>query len=295
VNLLKRRIVIISLGIMAGLISALFMELAIQANYPTFLLRTAVQGILIGLVFGAILASAHGIFLKNIMFLLNSMLFGGLIGSAAGLAGVVVSQYLFVLFTDNFSPNMMQSFGLVLLRAVSFALLGGILGTIDGLRNRLMRSVFIGLFSGLIGGFISGIIIEELEQNLVSASFSRFLSLPVFGTILTIGFAIAERGGSFGILQVLSGPSRGKEFSLIGLRTSIGSAPKAAISLPDYEMEDIAAFFTVRRAKVTLSAAENTKQLKVNDIPQEERVLKWEDHIDIDGVKFFFKPEGGNA
>ncbi|MFP3959603.1 MAG: phosphopeptide-binding protein, partial [Spirochaetaceae bacterium] len=81
-----RRLIIVALGLLAGLAAWPLMETLVhlQSRFPSFLLFTTVSGAVFGLVFGVFFGSAEGIISGNRRRIRQAALVGGSVGLAGG-------------------------------------------------------------------------------------------------------------------------------------------------------------------------------------------------------------------
>jgi hypothetical protein len=105
-------------------------------------------------------------------------------------------------------------------------------------------------------------------------------------------YGIIERGFAAGVLRVLNGALKGKEFLVNQRRARIGASTRNEIALPGYEdLAERHAEVRLRRGEVVITSLEPKKPVLVNDKAVEERVLKYEDVVKVGQAKFFFRYE----
>jgi pSer/pThr/pTyr-binding forkhead associated (FHA) protein len=100
-----------------------------------------------------------------------------------------------------------------------------------------------------------------------------------------------ERGLSYGVLRLLAGPLKGKEFLLNQRRMNIGQARSNQIALPGYQMADRQAQIRIRRGEVSLANLESGVAVLVNERKIQESRLKYGDVLAIGPARLFFKYE----
>lgn len=118
--------------------------------------------------------------------------------------------------------------GLVIPRAIGFAVMGGVVGAGLGASSRSRKRALNGLIGGVLGGFIGGFTFSFAPGT---GFLSRFIALSLTGiaTGLAIGFVENVRKEFW--LEILSGGMAGKQFILYHDQTLIGSSPECGVTL----------------------------------------------------------------
>jgi hypothetical protein len=291
-----RRLILACLGILGGLAAWPLTELIVagQARFPSYLLFVAVLGAAVGALIGAFFGSAAGIFARVKSRALAGMLLGALVGAVGGVAGLLLGQAALFLIGSAFMRSV-RSFQRVVLpvsRAIGWAFLGVFVGLGEGLRSGSLKKTGIGIVGGLIGGLIGGFALEYSRLFLPQQVPSRLIGLVVLGLAIGLFYGIIERGMSFGVLRILNGKLKGKEFLLNQNRVRIGSSKRNEITLGQYEnLGERQAQIRVRRGEAVLTNLEPKFQISVNDRPVKEHRLKYEDVLKIGSAKLFYKYE----
>jgi pSer/pThr/pTyr-binding forkhead associated (FHA) protein len=97
---------------------------------------------------------------------------------------------------------------------------------------------------------------------------------------------------SFGILRILTGALKGKEFLLTQRRMRLGRSPRNEIALPSYEdLADRQAQVRIRKGEVVLLNLEPRLPILVNEQKIVEKRLKLGDVIRMGSVRIFYKYE----
>ncbi|MCF7914875.1 MAG: FHA domain-containing protein [Spirochaetaceae bacterium] len=294
-----RRLVISILGLLAGVAAWPLMELILsyQHLFPSYFLFSLAQGALFGVVMGAFFGSGEGLTAKERGKIIHGTLMGAATGAAGGIVGFLAGQgILFLVVQQAFtSYRSQQMIAVPLARIVGWAILGIAVGASEGLRARSLKKTLVGAGGGFLGGVLGGASIEYVRTLYPELLYTRLVGLAVFGLLIGICYSLLERGVSLGILRVLNGPRRGKEYSFVQNRVSVGSDNKNDIVLDNYSyVAPKHARFRVRGKDVYIQHIDVKKGAKiyVNERPVEtEQLLKYEDVIQIGSAKLFFKTE----
>ena len=292
---LIKRLIIAGIGILAGAAVWPLMELLVaeQGAFPSYRFFTVVSGGVFGAVFGLFFASAEGVIAGSWRRTARGALTGLGIGALGGVLGFLLGQLiLFLLVNVSFAAQgRLDTVGIPLARALGWAILGVFVGAAEGVRARSVRKILIGAIGGLLGGFLGGAAIEYAVVVLPTLPALRLAGLVLFGLLVSVFYGIIERQLSYGLLRLLNGRYKGKEFVINQRRMRIGNAPDCDILLAQYR--NVAPHHVrarVVRGDVYLSAEDDTS-LIVNDEAVDEHKLKYEDVIKIGNAKLFYNHE----
>jgi hypothetical protein len=181
----------------------------------------------LGLFMGASLAAADGAMIKRSpLRAIRDGLLGALGGAGAGLIGMIEAQAIFLLIGGGF-------FG----RAISWMLLGLLIGLGDLLVSRRPRRAMYAGLGGLTGGLLGGLLYEGLTQVFLASSGSAQVFLSGLGLVLVgacIGALIplARHVLSQGELRVIGGEQVGLVREISDTAT-IGRYDGNDVYLPD--------------------------------------------------------------
>ena len=290
-----RRLIILAMGLLAGLAAWPLMEalVQLQARFPSFLLFTIVSGAIFGTVFGAFFASAQGIIAGNRRRIRDAALVGAGIGFLGGILGFLAGQgALFLLGELVFARARERSLiGLPVARVVGWALLGLFVGAAEGVRARSGLKLGMGVAGGVIGGLLGGAAIEYARVLLPGVALARLAGLLLFGLLVAASYALIERRLSHGVLRLLNGARKGSEFILNQQRFRVGAGSDNDIVLTSYRnVADTHARIWTEGGELRIAAAEGS-DLVVNDEKTAESRLRYEDVIKIGTAKLFYRPE----
>jgi len=293
---LARKLILAALGLLAGAAvwPAAELVLYFQPRFASYLPFLAVLGALTGLLLGAVFGAAEGITSRIKSRIPAGMLLGALVGLAGGAVGLLAGQAALWLFGEA-AMRSYRSFRTVVLpvsRAIGWAVLGLFVGVGEGVRAASLKKAGVGALGGLVGGLAGGFALEYAALFLPKLAFPRLLGFLILGLAIGVFYGLVERGLSYGVLRLLAGPLKGKEFLLNQRRLAIGRARSNQIALPGYEgLSDRQAQIRIRRGEVSLVNLEPRLPVLVNERKVEETRLKYGDVLAIGQAKLFFKYE----
>ena len=271
------------------------MVLTYQRLFPGFLLFSLAQGVLLGAVVGAFFGSGEGLTSKEKGKIVRGTLMGAALGIIGGVAGFLAGQgVLFLVVQRAFtSYRAQQLIAVPLARVVGWAILGVAVGATEGLRIRSPKKTMVGALGGLIGGILGGAAIEYGRSRYPGLIYTRLIGLALFGLLIGVFYSLLERGVSLGVVRVLNGRRRGKEYSFAQNRMSAGSGARNDIVLDGYaKVAERHARFRVRGKDVYVEKQAEEHRVLVNERQVEgEQLLKYEDVIQMGSAKLLFKTE----
>ena len=291
-----RRLIILALGLLAGVCVWPFIEtvLYFQGSFASYRIFLPLLGAVTGAVMGAFFGAAEGITSRVKSRLANGMLLGAAVGMAGGALGFLAGQAVLWL-TGNLILRSYRDFQLVVLpvsRAVGWAVLGVFVGAVEGVRAGSPKRIFVGVLGGLVGGLLGGLLLEYSRLVLPRIAWSRLAGLVVLGLAIALFYGLIERGMSFGVMRVLTGPLKGKEFLVNQGRMRIGRSRRNEIALADYEdLADLQARIRVRRGEVVISNAEPRVPMLVNEQRAREKALRLGDVVKLGSARFYYRHE----
>ncbi len=292
-SVLIRRLILCGLGLLAGLAAWPLTEWVLfrQGSFPSYLLFSTVLGIVFGLFLGAFFGSSEGIFTSVPSRIVRGALTGAAAGLVGGIVGFLVAQAALFLAGEVLlaSYRRVQQVGIPLARAAGWAILGIFVGAAEGVRSRSARRIGIGVLGGLIGGFLGGLALEYARVLFPAIAFARLAGLVLFGLLLGFFYGLVERRLAFGVLHVLNGALRGKEYLISQGRMRIGAAERNDVRLEGYAgVADEHAALRLRRDDVVIRRLDPRFPVQVNEEPVDEQPLRMEDVIRIGSAKFIY-------
>jgi len=301
---LVRRLIILCLGVLAGVAAWPLAELIVfnQAAFPSYLVFVAVLGAAVGLLMGAFLGAAEGITARIKSRILPGILVGAVVGVLGGAIGFLVGQAALLVIGELAlqSTRSFQRVGLPVSRAIGWGFLGVFIGMVEGFRARSGKKIAVGLLGGLLGGLVGGFLLEYLRLLAPGFRLNRLVGLVILGAAIAVFYGLVEKGLAHGVLRVLNGALKGKEYLLTQSRVNIGRSRRNEVALPPYEdLADRQAQIRIRRGEAVLSNLEPKRPLLVNDRPVGggkagdrtggEHRLKYDDVIRVGSVKLFYR------
>jgi hypothetical protein len=301
---LARRLILLALGLLAGVCTWPLAEviLFLQAGFPSYLVFSVFLGAVTGAVMGAFFGTAEGITSRVKSRIPAGVLLGALVGCIGGGVGLLAGQAALWMI----GTLVMQSYAsfqrvvLPLSHAIGWAVLGMFVGAGEGVRAGSWKKIGIGILGGLAGGLLGGFVLEYARLVLPLAGYSRLIGFATLGCAIGLFYGLIERGMSFGILRILTGGLKGKEFLLNQRRMRLGRSPRNEIALPSYEdLADRQAQVRIRKGEVVLVNLEPRIPILVNEQKIDdsagsrgtERRLKLGDVIRIGSARMFYKYE----
>jgi hypothetical protein len=165
-------------------------------------------------------------------------------------------------------------------------------GLAEGIRAGSAKKTGIGLLGGLIGGLIGGFALEYSRLYMPQNIPARLIGLIILGFAIGLFYGIIERSMAFGVLRVLNGRLKGKEYILNENRIRIGKARRNQITLEPYDdLAERQAEIRFRKGEALLTNLESANPVLVNDQPVKEARLKYEDVLKIGSAKLFYRYE----
>ncbi len=293
-SVLFRRLFLCLIGILAGLAAWPFAEVTLlfQSDFTSYLFFTIFLGMVFGLVVGGFFGSSDGVIMSIKMNVFSGMLHGALIGVVGGIVGFLIGQAVLFIIGDMFIHSMrsFNTIGLPISRAVGWAMLGIFIGLVDGVRLKSFDKIKVGIIGGIIGGFLGGLALEYLRLLVPGTTISRLIGLLIFGLSIGFFYGLVENRLSYGVLRLLNGKYKGKEFLVNQRKMGIGSSDKNSIVLTGYkDINDSHADLLLNRNEVIISTGDPKKTVLVNDDKISKHQLKMDDVVKIGSAKLLFK------
>jgi len=294
VTTFTRRMILLALGVLAGVGLWPIAEAILyrQGSFPSYLAFLAALGAVVGALMGAAFGAAEGITSRVRERLPAGIVLGAVIGLLGGAIGVLAGQAALWLIGGLFIRGY-RDFQWVVLpisRAVGWAVLGMFVGAGEGLRSLSVKKVVVGVLGGLVGGLAGGFVLEYLRLLVPGLAVARLAGLVVLGAAIAAFYGIIEHGMSFGVLRVLTGELKGKEFLLNQRRLRIGRSRRAEIALRSYEeLADVQAQVVIRKGEPVLENLQPSLPVQVNERRISERALKFGDVIRIGPAKIYYR------
>lgn len=281
-------------GLAAGMAAWSLVEavLIAQAAFPAYLLFNIIIGAVFGITAGAFFGLGEPIILNDRSKLISGVVTGLIIGVAGGILGFLLGQWALLILGNRFLASFknFNSIGLPIARITGWAILGIFVGSVEGVRARSFRKITAGLIGGLLGGILGAAVMELMRVKVPGFAYGRFPGFAVFGLVIGLGYGLAEKGLSFGVLRLLNGKYKGKEYLVNQRKIKIGKSGRNDIVLDDYEnILDRHSLVVVKKGEVYIKKVDESGSVLVNDDPVTEKPLMMADVIKIGNAKFLYK------
>lgn len=291
-----RRLIICALGLLAGVLVWPAMDLFTyyQALFPSFLVFSLVSGAVFGLVFGLVFGTGEGLIAGSNRRIVRGALLGALLGAVGGTAGFFAGQGVLLSLGERMlqSEHEVRTLGFPLARATGWAVLGVFVGVTEGARAWSGRKAAVGVLGGLIGGLAGGAALEYGQVLWPDLPIVQLLGLMLFGVLVALFYSLVEQQLSLGVLRLLNGRYKAKEFVLNQRRILIGGNDSSDIILSGYRgVADRHARVRLKDGELYIEPVDPEKPVYVNDDRVTSRMLKYEDVIKIGSAKLFFRHE----
>ncbi len=293
-SILIRRIYLCVIGMLAGLAAWPFAETALlfQNGFSSYLFFSIFLGIIFGFIMGGFFGTSDGIITSIKRNIISGAVHGALIGIAGGIIGFLIGQAALFIIGDSLihTTKSFRTIGFPLSRAIGWAFLGIFIGMVDGVRSRSFDKIKVGLIGGIIGGFLGGLVLEYLRLLVPSIMLARLTGLVIFGLCIGLFYGFVENQLSYGVLRLLNGKYKGKEFLINQRKMKIGSTDKNTIVLPGYDkISETHAELISKGDNVTIVSHSPKTVISVNDDKVEQHQLILDDVIQIGSAKFIYK------
>lgn len=293
-SVLMRKIFLCIVGMIAGLAAWPFAEttLVYQASFPSYLVFSIFLGIIFGFVMGAFFGTSDGIIMSIKRSIISGSINGALIGILGGAVGFLIGQAALFIAGNMLiqSAREFNTVGFPVSRAIGWAFLGVFIGMVDGIRSRSFDKIKVGIIGGILGGFIGGLALEYSRVIVPDIMFARLIGLIIFGLFIGLLYGFVEDRLSFGVLRLLNGKFKGKEFLVNQRKIKIGSSDKNTIVLDGYDkISDTHAELKVKGGNVVIKKGSPKTIISVNDDKIEEHQLIMDDVIQIGSAKFLYR------
>jgi hypothetical protein len=291
---LMRRVFLCLIGMVAGLAAWPFAEtsLIFQEFFPSYMVFSIFIGVVFGLIMGGFFGTSDGIITSVKSNITSGAIHGALIGIIGGVIGFLIGQGALFLIGGMFmqSAKSYKTFGFPLSRAIGWAFLGLFIGMVDGIRSKSFNKIKVGILGGILGGFLGGLVLEYFRLIVPQIMLARLAGLIVFGLFIGLLYGFVEYRLSFGVLRLLNGKFKGKEFLISQKTTKIGASGKNTIVLDGYNKISDTHAELVMKGDSLIIKKENPKTIiSVNDDKVDEHELIMDDVIQIGDAKFLYK------
>ncbi len=251
------------------------------AGISNYLLRDAIQGLIVGLFICAFLASIEALSVGQWRQAMRGVKSGAIFGAIGGTLGFLMAELLFG-YLHGYAG-----------RTVAWALLGLLVGLGVGWASGSPARKRNGALGGLIGGALGGFIYQAVTTSFPQ-SFGRAIGFIVLGAL--IGFFIGLVGELLkrGWLMVVRSQSRnareGREYPLTKPVTIIGRAEESDIGLFGDQAVQAHHAIIRREGREFVVSPAGGGQVLINRRPVAGRqALRSGDRVEVGGTLFIFR------
>ena len=281
------------IGLLAGLAAWPFSEtiLVFQPYFSSYFMFIIVLGLVFGGLMGGFLGSSEGITLSVKSRIVPGIIVGMILGAVGGAVGFWIGQGALWIVSELLvhSNKLLQAYGIPISRTIGWGFLGVFIGSVEGFRTRSFAKIKVGIAGGLIGGILGGIALEYFRLRFPDAFFGRLIGSLILGLLIGLFYGLFEKQFSKGVLKLLNGTLKGKEFLLLQNKIRIGSSKKVEIHLPDYKnVAEIHAVLKSKKTDLVVNNVNTEHRVLVNELNVSEHQLKLDDVIQVGSAKFWF-------
>ncbi len=292
----KKRILLTVLGLLTGLAVWPSTELLIsyQHQFSGYAAFFAALGAMAGLVAGGFFGSVDGILSVDFQKGLSGVLLGAFWGILSGVAGFSAGQFLLsLLMRIQADPELTPPPAvLTAVRGGSWALFGLLLSLMEGVKRRSPRLLAVGALGGLTGGLAGGTVLQLLQGLFPGILLARMAGFLLLFSLLGFFYSFFEWKLSWGVLYLLNGPRKGREYLINQRRIRIGTDDFSDIVLEGYRgVRPEHANLAVREGRLWIEKMDSEAVVRVNEEETEDQELKYEDVIHLGQARFFLKVE----
>lgn len=265
--------------------------LHLQNQMHSIILANILFGVIAGIIFGFFLGSIEGVLFKSGAKLRKGIFWGMLLGIIGGAFGLFAGRFIIVVTGDIFF-RMKQWYSpviLVLIKSAGWSIFGAAIGVSGGIVLRSKGKILQGALGGLTGGFIGGLAFELIVYQSSAVHIARLFGLTLMGLLIGLFLALAEKILSQGVLRLLNGKMKGKEFDLSYNRIKIGRSESCDVGLFGFKnVVNRHAEIKKEEGGFVIYDAEAPEGTLVNEQPVKQKNLKSGDIIQLGDAKLLF-------
>lgn len=290
----KMKIILSSIiGMLGGIACWPVIEsfLHIQNDMPSIIIANCILGGLLGIFLGFFLGSIDGVIVRSSKKLTSGIIWGVTLGLIGGAIGGLIGRTLIIkagdyLFRIN---NSFSSVLIVVLKGIGWSILGAFIGIGSGIVLHSKGKIRLGAIGGLIGGLVGGILFEIIIKANSNENFARFIGLAILGLLIGLFLSLTEKVLSKGIIRILNGRLKGKEYVLAYNRIKIGRSEKSDVGL--FGFKNVAnRHAEIKRTdnNFTIYDGETSEGIMINNKLAKKQSLKSGDIITLGDAKVLF-------
>ena len=177
----------------------------------------ALQGAVLGVTIGAFLGVSEGMGERLTRFR-RSLLFFTLLGALGSYVGFYFAQALFAKLGGKTDPALIapvEFFPQLVIRSLSWSVIGLFLGPVFGVPDMSPRRMWNGAIGGWLGGFLAGFVFQALSFTGAFGGIQlRFLGFSILGAAIGFFINLVAEAMKRVWVKVLVGRNEGREYTL---------------------------------------------------------------------------------
>jgi len=294
VRTVTKRVITCLVAVIAGAAAWPVMEVVLhfQPFFGTTLRFLVVQGAALGVILGSFFGGVEGLITYERARLGRGAAVGAAFGLIGGVAGALAGQALLFFVAGRLVENQAGFTGIALpaARAAGWACLGVFVGSAEGLRALSPRKLGAGVLGGFLGGALGGAALEFVRISFTAVPYARLAGLVLLALLVGLFTSLVEKRLSAGVLKLLNGELKGKEFDLSQRRMRIGASGGCEIRLGGYDgVAERHAVVRIGGGNVVIEPVGADARVEVNEETVGRRELKLGDVIRVGSARIFFR------
>ncbi len=280
-----KRLLFCCIGFLSAFVAWPLSEIILykQGSFNSYLMFSLIQGAMFGIIPGIFFGAIDGLLSKNRYKLKIGIIIGGAAGFLGGGIGGIISQKVLFLLQDS-------DYLIMFSRIVGLAILGIFVGMTDGLISKSLKKTIIGILGGIIGGITGGFVMVYLSGLYPGLIITRLMGIMFFTTLIGVFYSLIEKRLSRGMLLVLNGNMKSREFNIGQRVLKIGNSDICDVVLSNYlDIDDHHITITETKGKLSITKMESNSKMIINDEDKDNHILKYEDVIKLGSAKLYFK------
>lgn len=238
------------------------------------------------LAFTFIMASAIGLSLvlidaatqKNLSKLGMAAAIGFPVSIAAGLAVGAIAHFVYSPWVESVYESAQNAIflgqitdeqqyidyitsRLHLPRGVAWGIVGIAAGITIGTASRSLRRLLVTTAGGFFGGFVGGFVFDFFTGE----GIAQFVGIVLTGLLIGLAMSLAEQAAKARWIEIVSGGMAGKQFILYKQEITIGSSPRADITLiKDAAIPEFAGRIVIQGNRATVESLNPAIPITIN-------------------------------
>ena len=149
-----------------------------------------------------------------------------------------------------------------LARGIAWSIVGIAAGLTIGIASKSLRRLLVTTLGGFVGGFFGGFVFDFFS----GVNSARITGMIITGLLIGLSMALIEQAAKSRWIEIVSGGMAGKQFILYKTDITIGSSPRADITLiKDPAIPELAARLTIQGSQAILESLNPSLPVAVNN------------------------------